>query len=159
MNALANPEVGKYLNEYFVSSYQKVATFKIVGKQKQGGNVASYFCTADGKVLHIVAGPVDAATLLREARWAIETYKMAALNPRAGLKEFMGKAHARRLWDNYKYDIRPGARWHHRPELDKQGLVHRLLALGPLPRVGEVYEYVFEKILREKISLAPVEES
>ncbi len=43
MNALANDEVGKYLNEFFVSSYQKVATFKIVGNQKQGGNVASYF--------------------------------------------------------------------------------------------------------------------
>ena len=53
MNALANPEVGKYLNEYFVSSFQKVATFRIVGKQKQGGNVASYFCAPDGRVLHV----------------------------------------------------------------------------------------------------------
>ena len=36
MNALANPEVGKYLNEYFVSSFQKVATFRIAaGGQKQ----------------------------------------------------------------------------------------------------------------------------
>ena len=34
MNALANPDVGTYLNEYFVSSYQKVATFKIVNGQK-----------------------------------------------------------------------------------------------------------------------------
>ena len=51
MNALANPEVGKYLNEYFASSYQKVATFKIVNGQKQGGNVAAYFCAPDGRVL------------------------------------------------------------------------------------------------------------
>ena len=65
MNALANEEVGKYFNENFVSSYQKVATFKIVDGQKQGGNVASYFCAPDGRVLHVVAGPVDAATLLR----------------------------------------------------------------------------------------------
>ena len=36
MNALANPEVGKYLNENFVSSFQKVATFRIVGGQKAG---------------------------------------------------------------------------------------------------------------------------
>ena len=44
MNALANDEVGlSTLNENFVSSYQKVATFKVVGNQKQGGNVASYF--------------------------------------------------------------------------------------------------------------------
>ena len=58
VNALANPEVGKYLNEYFVSSFQKVATFRIVnGGQKQGGNVASYFCAPDGRVLHVVRRP------------------------------------------------------------------------------------------------------
>ena len=73
MNALANPEVGKYLNESFVCSFQKVATFRIVNGQKQGGNVASYFCAPDGRVLHVVAGPVDAPTLLREARWVVET--------------------------------------------------------------------------------------
>ena len=44
MGALNNAAVGKYVNEFFVSSYQKVATFKIVGNQKQGGNVAAYFC-------------------------------------------------------------------------------------------------------------------
>ena len=83
MNALANDEVGKYLNEYFVSSFQKVATFRIVGNQKQGGNVASYFCAPDGRVLHAIAGPVDAATMLREAKWVVETTKKA-------IAEFLG---------------------------------------------------------------------
>ena len=41
MNALANPEVGKYVNEHFCSSFQKVATFKIANGAKQGGNVAA----------------------------------------------------------------------------------------------------------------------
>jgi hypothetical protein len=77
VNALANPEVGKYLNEYFVSSFQKVATFRIVNGQKQGGNVASYFCSPDGRVLHVVAGPVDAATMLKEAKWVVEATKKA----------------------------------------------------------------------------------
>ena len=77
MNALANEKVGKYLNEYFVSSFQKVGTFQIVGGQKQGGNVASYFCAPDGRVLHVVAGPVDAATMLREAKWVVETTRKA----------------------------------------------------------------------------------
>jgi hypothetical protein len=75
VNALADPEVGKYLNEHFVSAFQKVGTFRIVGQQKQGGNVASYFCAQDGRVLHLVAGPVDAQTLLREAKWVVETVK------------------------------------------------------------------------------------
>jgi hypothetical protein len=77
VNALASLEVGKYLNEYFVASFQKVATFRIVGAQKQGGNVASYFCAPDGRVLHVIAGPVDAGTLLREARWVVESAKKA----------------------------------------------------------------------------------
>ena len=40
MNALANPKVGKYLEEYFCSAFQRVGTFVIVNtpngpKQKQ----------------------------------------------------------------------------------------------------------------------------
>jgi len=100
VNALANPEVGKYLNEYFVSSFQKVATFRIVGNQKQGGNVASYFCAPDGRVLHIIAGPVNADTLLREAKWVVENTKKAmdeAKGDGAKFKAFFRKAHAERL--------------------------------------------------------------
>ncbi len=100
MNALANDEVGKYLNENFVSSYQKVATFKIVDGQKQGGNVASYFCAPDGRVLHVVAGPVDAATLLREAKWVVETTRIAmkeAKDDGGKFKAFFRKAHAEKL--------------------------------------------------------------
>ncbi|HKI32420.1 MAG TPA: hypothetical protein VKA46_11170 [Gemmataceae bacterium] len=100
MNALANDEVGKYLNENFVSSYQKVATFKVVDGQKQGGNVASYFCAPDGRVLHVVAGPVDAATLLREAKWVVETTKLAmkeAKDDGAKFKAHFRKAHAEKL--------------------------------------------------------------
>jgi hypothetical protein len=72
VNALADAEVGKFLNENFVSSFQKVATFRIVGGQKQGGNVACYFCAPDGRVLDVIAGPVDAASLLREAHWVVD---------------------------------------------------------------------------------------
>lgn len=100
MNALANPEVGKYLNEYFCSSFQKVATFKIVNGQKQGGNVAAYFCAPDSRVLHVVAGPVNAAQMLREAKWVVETTKKAmkeAKGDGAAFKAHFRKAHAERL--------------------------------------------------------------
>jgi hypothetical protein len=110
VNALANPEVGKYLNEYFVSSYQKVATFKIVGKQKQGGNVASYFCAPDGRVLHVVAGPVDAATLLREAKWVVESTKKAIAASKgdgAKFKAYFRKLHADRLNGEYGLKVDP----------------------------------------------------
>ena len=100
MGALNNAEVGKFVNEYFVSSYQKVATFKIVNGQKQGGNVAAYFCAPDGRVLNCVAGPVDAATFLREAKWTVETAKECIEKSKgdgAKFKEFFRKAHAEKL--------------------------------------------------------------
>ena len=100
VNALANPAVGKYVNEYFCSSFQKVATFKIVGKAKQGGNVATYFCAPDGRVLHCIAGPVDANTMLREAKWVVETTQKAIKDSKgdgAKFKVAMRKAHADKL--------------------------------------------------------------
>jgi hypothetical protein len=100
VNALASPEVGKYLNEYFVCSFQKVATFKIVGNQKQGGNVASYFCAPDGRVLHCVAGPVDAGTLLREAKWVVEKAQKAIAESKGDggrFKAILRTAHAEKL--------------------------------------------------------------
>jgi hypothetical protein len=110
VNALANPEVGKYLNEYFASSFQKVATFRIVGGQKQGGNVAGYFCAPDGRVLHIIAGPVDAPTMLREARWVVETTKQAMADARGDggrFKAFFRKAHADRLRTEHGLSVEP----------------------------------------------------
>ena len=104
MGALNNAEVGKFCNEYFVSSFQKVATFKIVNGAKQGGNVAAYFCAPDGRVLHCVAGPVDAATFLREAKWVVETTKTCmkeSKNDGAKFKELFRKAHAEKLRQDF----------------------------------------------------------
>jgi len=100
VNALANKEVGKFLNENFCAAYQKVGTFRIVGKQKQGGNVASYFCAPDGRVLHCVAGPVNAATLLAEAKWVVQHTEAAmkvAKNDGGAFKAYFRKAHAEKL--------------------------------------------------------------
>jgi hypothetical protein len=110
VNALANKEVGKYLSEYFVSSFQKVATFKIVGQQKQGGNVAAYFCAPDGRVLHVVAGPVNAATFLEEAKWVVQTAEKAvkeAKDDGAKFKAIFRKAHADRLKSQYGLVVEP----------------------------------------------------
>jgi hypothetical protein len=100
VNALNNPEVGKYLNEHFCSAFQKVATFRIVNGQKQGGNVAAYFCAQDGRVLHVVAGPVDAGTMLNEAKWVVATTTKLldeSKNDGAKFKAAFRKAHAERL--------------------------------------------------------------
>ena len=102
MNALANPEVGKFINEHFVCSFQKVGTFRIVNGQKQGGNVATYFCAPDGRVLHCIAGPVDAQTMLREARWVIRTVERCLEEHKTTgtpFKVLVRRAHAQKLRD------------------------------------------------------------
>jgi hypothetical protein len=139
-------EVGDYLGACFVSAYQKVGAFTIAGGAKQGGNVASYFCTPERRVLHVVAGPTDAATFLREARWAAEAFKLAKLESPADdrLLAFFRQAHQQRLGEE-------GVR-------GAQAKVHRLLARDPLPPIERVYRKVFEGILKEKVSSAPVRE-
>ena len=110
MNALASPEVGKFINQHFVSSFQKVATFQIVNGQKQGGNVAAYFCAADGRVLNAVAGPVDAGTLLREAQWVVESVKKAleeSQRTSASFKALFRQWHARRLREEHGLVVEP----------------------------------------------------
>jgi hypothetical protein len=151
--------VGKYLNEYFVSSFQKVATFRIVGNQKQGGNVASYFCLPSGRVLHAIAGPVDAPTFLREMRWAVETYKLAVLEhgeDEASLRAFFLKAHAERLRTDHGFAMEspPAGQ-----QLNTAGQVHLLLTVAPLVKLERVYKLVFEKVLGERVSTEPVQAS
>ncbi len=100
MGALTDKKVGEFINENFVSSYQKVGTFKIVNGQKQGGNVAAYFCAPDGRVLHAVAGPVDGPTMLAEARWVVDTLQAAVKGSKGDAAKFKAafrKAHADKL--------------------------------------------------------------
>jgi hypothetical protein len=156
-----------------VAAFQKVGTFRVEGVQKQGGNVASYFCTPAGEVLHILAGPADGEALLREARWVVETWKLAVLEggqEAARWRAVFRKAHAARLRQEHGQHARgqplgtqevsaalaalldqPRVR-----ELSRQGQVHVLLSAAPLPRVGQVYQAVFERLLGERVSTSPV---
>jgi hypothetical protein len=149
-----------------------VGTFRVAGGQKQGGNVAAYFCTPDGRVLHAVAGPVSATVLLREAQWVVETWKLGVLeHGPAGerLPDFFRAAHLDRF--RLEHGARPGwlrltggepadlAALLRRAEfrgLGPQGQVHLLLAAAPLVRIERVYRVVFEDVLGERVSTAPV---
>ncbi len=175
MNALTQPQVGQYLNRHFVSAFQKVATFQINGAAKQGGNVAAYFCTPEGRVLHAIAGPVDAATFLREARWANETYQLALLDNPGPLQVqgFFRKAHLDRL-KLERGELRLAENklpatdavsgklldqllvQNQNLGLNNSGKVHLMLTVGPLARIDQVYRVVFERILEEKITTNPV---
>jgi len=176
VNALANPKVGDYVNAHFVSSYQKVGTFRINSRgQKQGGNVASYFCLPDGTVIHAIPGPVNAGTFLREARFAVETHKLAAANSRNDPVRYrlnVRAAHADRLAVESRVhlppEVLPGPRSTTPPStqplrltevarLGNQAKVSALLAAYPLARLEAFYPVVWEQVLNEKLSAAPVQ--
>jgi hypothetical protein len=110
VNALNNPEVGKFINDNFVSSFQKVGTFRIVNGQKQGGNVAAYFCAPDGRVLHSVAGPVNGDQMLREAKWVVDSVKRAITESKgegAKFKTLFRQWHAERLRQEFGLIVEP----------------------------------------------------
>jgi hypothetical protein len=174
VNALANNQVADFLQQNCVSTYLKVGTFQIINGQKVGGNVASYFCLPDGSVLHVVPGKVDGATLLNEARWALEIHKFASTfstNLVTGAKDhakyqnWVRKAHLERLGDQFQ-DVAikmPGleARHYTLPRnlpanLSQQMQAHFLLATQPLVALDTIYPVVWERILQEKLSGLPV---
>jgi hypothetical protein len=110
VGALADPKVGAYVNEHFCCAFQKVGTFRIVNKNKQGGNVATYFCAPDGRVLHGIAGPVDAATFLNEAKWIVTTAQKGIEKSKGDggvFKAFMRQAHADRLRNEHGLVVEP----------------------------------------------------
>lgn len=171
MNALANETVGDFVNEHFVSASQKVGTFRIVNGEKQGGNVASYFCRPDGTVVHAIPGQVNARKFLSEARFAVELDKLARLNgDKDPLKNKLtvADAHRKRVkleqaalkgdidsellgfggWGD-KFDVKFGL-------LDTQTQVSAVLMQSPLPKLDKLYPFVWEKILKELLNVSPV---
>lgn len=106
---------------------------------KNGGNVASHFLTADGRVIHSVTGPVSAEVLLDEARWAIETYAQADTKPLSEQTQFVAWSHQQASWT---------------PASSRDRRVHELLATRPMPPLQSVYEEIFGKILGQRVSQA-----
>jgi hypothetical protein len=125
-----------------VSAHQQVGSFEVVNQAgvlaKNGGNVASYFCTPDGRVIHAVTGPVPAEELLAAARWAVDVSSGgSALDD----PERIGAAHREELQRSSLPVASPA-----------QQKVHRLLASQPLPPLNDVYQEVFEEILGQRVS-------
>jgi hypothetical protein len=67
------------VEQHFVAAYEQKGDFEVVRVndkiQKNGGNVVTYFCTPDMRVVHFVVGPVSAGQLLDEAAWAHRVFE------------------------------------------------------------------------------------
>jgi hypothetical protein len=143
VNALADRKVGELINKHFIASFQRVGSFKIEGKQKQGGNVATYFCAPDGRILNAIAGPVDAKTMLEETQWTIRKTRDAIKESKGNADKFKGllrKYHAEWLQDKYGARVTPILRDQTMQDLktalayrDKDG--RKLAPVLPLPPI------------------------
>ena len=136
--------------------------------------MASYFCLPDGRVLHAIPGPVDATTLLREARWVVETCNMAKLKRQDTnnlFAPFFGKAHRERLQAEVGMAVTSQINWYsdrsaegtimwlRQPPLRDLGQLrqmHAILVRDPLIPLDRLYRFVFEELLGERISTEPV---
>ena len=135
---------------------------------KQGGNVASYFCTPSGRVIHAVVGPVQADELLKEANWALAAWNQASklrtleLEQRdislAHQQELPGNPGAKQGQVNIGgINLPAGVPWAGLANLigTQSQKVHQLLADQPLAPLESVYVDVFERILGERVSESP----
>ncbi len=104
--------------------------------QKNGGNVASYFCTPDGRVVHALTGPATADQLLAAAHWAVDT--LARTGNDVGR---LAEAHREAAQNGDAQENANGQR-----------AIHRLLAQRPLPPLNDVYREIFENILGQRVS-------
>ena len=171
---MTNEQVGEYVGTHFVAAHKKVGTFQKNGANKNGGNVATYFCRPDGTVVHAVPGPVNADVFLREARWAVDVHESAVLDhgdDREAQREHVRTAHATRylagrrggeaLARGTKGTV-PAARLDGLMprEMPRGGptlpRAHWLLWSDPLPRLAVVYRTVWTDILNEQVTDVPV---
>ena len=169
-NALTNAEVGEYMADHFAATSQKIGTFRIVNEQKVGGNVASYFLRPDGTVLHAIPGKVDAATFLREARFAVELNKLALLHGEGSTlrqKLVVAEGHGKRVllverqhngnWAKPALTTTVDRQIAENANNGVQAQLCAVLAVSPLPKLAALYPVVWEKILNERVDLSPVE--
>lgn len=117
----------------FVAAHQQAGDFQVVvrnGKveQKNGGNVASYFCTPEGRVINAVLGPVEAEELLREAKWAVDVY--------ATVQDATPRERDARLTAAHLDAARQRG--------GQAQQIHRLLADRPLAGLDQIYRRVFQ---------------
>lgn len=108
---------------------------------KNGGNVASYLCTPDGRVIHAVLGPVPADKLLAEMEWAVTSFQEILENSDAQWRQVltsMKALHCRKRRQIYEQFRRH--RWGTRQQVL---FVHDLLGDKPLPPLQDIHQRCF----------------
>ncbi len=145
-----------------MAAHQQVGEFEIINAglfnqwtgqpTKVGGNVASYFCTPDGRVIHAVGGPASADELLREAKWAADLKRAIAGRSLKRQGQIVALAHLARLRGHDAQTADGGIQ--RTDSMQSASSIHALLAKHPLVPLPEAYAHVFS--LGQKVSQAAI---
>ena len=158
--------VGQFINQNCVACYQQVGTFtklhvpvdtneKHPASSKVGGNVVSYFCTPDGKVITALVGPARAGEVLKEGKFAVKQYAKLKSEEKLNVrKRLIAPQH---YWQIVAYQtaIQDGDE---ADKLNKQIEVHTYLAKQPLQPLDDVYRHFFQQFANEAVNDAALEE-
>ena len=116
---------------------------------KNGGNVVSYFCTPEGRLIHAVGGPVDANRLLEEARWAADAFtNVQAANRHRGAA-ILREAHM--VASATVHSTQRVGHWTQQNSFD-QSRVHRLLAKYAYLPMSQVETTLFRSLTGENFA-------
>lgn len=88
----SNPKVSAFVRDHFIAAWQNVRAVPIVEidfgggvklKRTVNGNVATYVCSPDGRVLDIIPGLNSPESYLQDLRYALNLYRasFASLDP------------------------------------------------------------------------------
>ena len=99
--------MGEFIGKHFVATFQQAGDFEVVSVngnlKKNGGNIVSYFCTPQGRVIHAVGKQVSPQRLLQEGEWAMDVYRRAQSEAPDDLKrqlKIIEEAHLAKLNTN-----------------------------------------------------------
>ena len=143
---LSNPDVGAVVGKFFRAAWQKKGTlqvFKISDRPEQqlvkvGGNIVSYVCTPDGRVIHALPAALPPEVYKKELEWAVKAFSTVGGRP-AGMAAAhrLRQEHVAKWADGYQGILNP---------------VHALLEQRPLVKAEAIEREVFETILGQTYS-------
>jgi len=129
--ALSHPAVARLLKQEFTRAWQKKGTLTILTTKsrkkflKLGGNVISYICTPDGRVIHAIPYAPGHAIYRKELLRALKMHKTRTVK----------QTHLR-------LGQRKDLRWMRK--------IHQYLASHALARIETIEQEVFSQIVRQK---------
>lgn len=155
---LRNKIVAKLLNDHFYCAGVSVSGQREVNGKKSGGNLASYICHDDTRVLNVIPGPVDAESFISELRWTLDHHSQIQLEAKtdtARFDEMWRKAHRSQFLATVGQStptivgmLSTLRRLNGLPPLAQ---AHGLLASRFPIKWSEIYQIVFLELLKESI--------